>query len=555
MKNKKILIYIGIFLCSLIIISLIGFKLITKDKNDYKTELSIPFEVDYDSDVDLDNDGLSNKEEKKYGTNALNADTDLDGLLDKEEVEIYYTDPLNKDTDGDGLTDYNEIKLRFDPLKQDTNGDGKKDSDEHSNYSFEEKDMIINVSGKGNIADTYTYIDYDTCWSKQEGAINKEYGFSSNGDIDELKVGFKFTEDELKNFNIDLNHVKKYISDNPNMTSSLKNTDPFTFLTGIGVCKVNKEDSSKCEHIAGTVDIEKQIITVTLDNYQDYVYIIGDIKELYYAEVDKGNSKLDKDNKDLILIADSGFDVKKDGFSFKNYCTNFAKYGHCYGMALFADLYYTNNLPLVSKAQRYKEKHLGIKIPFTYHNSYAYDLSDSHFSNHSNLYDYNMKINNFSSKFDEEKMQNNKKYEYTDVQLLNAVYQFHSLQGELEHFSSGGVNITEGLYTITQAWSYNSDYKWDGTVIIDLIAKRLKNKEAPLLFYQTGDGHHAINVTKLYRYNNKNKYRIYIYNNNYPGEEKWLDIEIGKKTCEINSNIFYVLKSPEVVRTLVKDNA
>ena len=72
------------------------------------------------SKIDSDFDGLSDEEENKLGTNIHMADTDGDGLLDKEEVIIYHTNPLVADTDGDGFTDGEEVKNGYNP-----NGDGK----------------------------------------------------------------------------------------------------------------------------------------------------------------------------------------------------------------------------------------------------------------------------------------------------------------------------------------------------------------------------------------------------------------------------------------------
>ncbi len=80
---------------------------------------------------DKDNDGLTDSEEAKLGTDPLNPDTDGDGLLDGEEVNMYHTNPLKRDTDDDGLTDADEIlKYHTDPLKADTDGDGLTDGDE-----------------------------------------------------------------------------------------------------------------------------------------------------------------------------------------------------------------------------------------------------------------------------------------------------------------------------------------------------------------------------------------------------------------------------------------
>lgn len=65
--------------------------------------------------IDSDNDGLTDEQEKKLGTDPHNPDTDGDGLFDGEEVNVYHTDPLNPDTDGDGYKDGVEVKNGFDP--------------------------------------------------------------------------------------------------------------------------------------------------------------------------------------------------------------------------------------------------------------------------------------------------------------------------------------------------------------------------------------------------------------------------------------------------------
>ncbi|MFH1173305.1 MAG: hypothetical protein V1692_02130 [bacterium] len=65
--------------------------------------------------VDTDDDGLSDEEESKLGTDPTSSDTDNDGLFDREELETYKTDPLNADTDGDGYLDGEEVKSGYDP--------------------------------------------------------------------------------------------------------------------------------------------------------------------------------------------------------------------------------------------------------------------------------------------------------------------------------------------------------------------------------------------------------------------------------------------------------
>lgn len=84
-------------------------------------------------DPDDDNDGLTDVDEAVWGTNPFLYDTDGDGLLDGDEVHIYFTSPLAKDSDGDGYDDNIEISASSNPndaqsipggSSGDANGDG-----------------------------------------------------------------------------------------------------------------------------------------------------------------------------------------------------------------------------------------------------------------------------------------------------------------------------------------------------------------------------------------------------------------------------------------------
>lgn len=82
---------------------------------------------------DSDNDGLNDfLELKQWLTNPLNSDTDGDGYSDGQEVENGY-DPLGLDqldSDNDGLGDADEKKLGTDKNNPDTDGDGFSDKEE-----------------------------------------------------------------------------------------------------------------------------------------------------------------------------------------------------------------------------------------------------------------------------------------------------------------------------------------------------------------------------------------------------------------------------------------
>lgn len=86
------------------------------------------------SEIDTDQDGLSDADEFELCTDSLNPDTDGDGLCDglgtlncqRGSERGYLTDPCNEDTDGDGISDSTEIfgVNRSNPLLVDTDGDG-----------------------------------------------------------------------------------------------------------------------------------------------------------------------------------------------------------------------------------------------------------------------------------------------------------------------------------------------------------------------------------------------------------------------------------------------
>lgn len=81
---------------------------------------------------DTDHDGLSDYQEKLYGTDPTKADSDDDGISDYEEIKVYQTDPLNPDTNHNGIKDGDEIKAGKNPR-----GSGQL------------KDLFISYSGNG----------------------------------------------------------------------------------------------------------------------------------------------------------------------------------------------------------------------------------------------------------------------------------------------------------------------------------------------------------------------------------------------------------------------
>ncbi|QTH63458.1 PQQ-binding-like beta-propeller repeat protein [Psychrosphaera ytuae] len=85
--------------------------------------------LNFEPDEDLDQDGLTAIEEYEFGTEPNLADTDGDGLLDGDEVNTHGTSPLLTDTDGDSLSDYDEVMThQTNPTLVDSDSDGLSDS-------------------------------------------------------------------------------------------------------------------------------------------------------------------------------------------------------------------------------------------------------------------------------------------------------------------------------------------------------------------------------------------------------------------------------------------
>ncbi len=133
----------------------------TSSTNGYLTfKAGVHFYFGGNDDADDDGDGLTNAEERKYGTDPNNPDTDGDGLSDGDEVKVYHTDPLKADTDGDGLTDGDEVlKYHTDPTKMDTDGDGLSDGDEVLKYHTDP--LKVDTDGDG-LSDGDEVLKYHT---------------------------------------------------------------------------------------------------------------------------------------------------------------------------------------------------------------------------------------------------------------------------------------------------------------------------------------------------------------------------------------------------------
>jgi hypothetical protein len=730
------------------------------NSDDLSTDLSLDYTIDYDSDEDYDSDGLTNKQEKEYGTDPKLYDTDMDGLDDYYEIFTSKTDPNKEDTDGDGVSDYDEIELGLNPLKTDSKGDGTKDSDRKVSYTVNEEGGIsLEVIGKGNLASTTVNTFENSSFEDVDGLINKVYNFYTDGTITSATVKIPYTLEELEENNIQednltlfyfnedtkeleeiqtrvdkenkviiatLKHFSKYILGDKNTKANDKKTqilmvidnsysmysvsqlkelgvsnftsdgnDPEfkrlsltnnlinmlkdkyyfgissfagkyyniqTFTNKIddatkavnkiknnfdnigtgtnivgaltsGISEFTDTDnnnylilltdgkdttrtlnSKKAEIINNAKAKKTKVCVIGLGDNVDSTILnsiaeqtgcdfynasdasaLSEIYSIIASTINYNLIDIDDDGTiDGTILADSGFIVTRDGFSFKNYGTTLSNGGHCYGMATFAELYYTKNLPMKLDGKTTSQL-------LSKYKSYAYNLKGTYFENYANLYDYKLKSNilkyTFGYKyFDEDKpsnfytVKNNTltlndtvKKEMEDSKVYNIVkekspysaavekknygatfkyYEWAYLDEEAMQTSSlinkSDKELFNAIYTsfikqfATKNYSSATDFTdWlkdkvgtlksktiSAPAFIEVLEERLNTNDAPVIF-STSLGH-AVNAISLIQDNNDAyHYYVGIYDNNYPGEKRYFDLQCTKKNCVLKANDNY----------------
>jgi hypothetical protein len=105
---------------------------------------------------DVDGDGLREAEERAWGSDPMDRDTDGDGLGDFIEVRRVHTDPRRPDTDRDGLGDADEVRVRgTGPLASDTDGDGMLDGQEVERVGTDPRRADSDADGADDGADAF----------------------------------------------------------------------------------------------------------------------------------------------------------------------------------------------------------------------------------------------------------------------------------------------------------------------------------------------------------------------------------------------------------------
>lgn len=275
---------------------------------------------------------------------------------------------------------------------------------------------------------------------------------------------------------------------------------------------------------------------------------------------------------DSTITSDSGFIVTRDGFSFPNFSSLLSEGGNCYGMALFALGYYTNELPAsLSDVDEWGFFFRGIN--WFNKKANGYNLKNTYFYNYSgnkkgqNLYDYNFETEALKIYFtrpdDYRNRIENKIYYINEVyyELLKSlgvsfsIKKYNGSNKEIKEYQNALLNTATNEFKqnttteeqnlllaiyrlfILQIDDERTSFSTNPDKAYKLLEDKL-NSNVPVIL--TVNGNHAINATKILKNNDdSNKFKIEVYDNNYPGEIRYIEATRNKMSTSIEITTWF----------------
>ena len=288
---------------------------------------------------------------------------------------------------------------------------------------------------------------------------------------------------------------------------------------------------------------------------------LDEIYSIVGADINYSLVDTDNDNKtDGMIQANSGFIVTRDGFSFKNFSSNKSEGGHCYGMATFAMLYYKNELPVSLPAKDNSKFYLTYFKTLDF-SSNGYNLSNTYFAKHGSLYDY--KITNkalqlfllrdnrpadYRDRVEDSTWMIKKEY-YDMMQKIGVTFYTEDVKDKNKDFTK-----RQNALLNIDSNPFNTEVVKDESQLLDAIWRLFilqsndkkttfgpepdqafnelynsLNNGTPLVLDIRNKHSHAINAIRLIQdTNDANKYKIEVYDNNYPGETRYIEVTRSK---------------------------
>lgn len=292
------------------------------------------------------------------------------------------------------------------------------------------------------------------------------------------------------------------------------------------------------------------------------------VKDKIFSSIRYNFIDTDKDGEnDKMLLADTGFVLEKDGWSFPNYnvydgILHTFHNGQCYGMASIAQLYYRNKLPLTGESI---SKHLaGGLSGMADVVGLSYDLRNiEHFTEHKPLHDYQLygwngdnsrTVGSFSTtaKYSDDlksklcgpgkcgiidtktckPFTNNEGKKCDSYETLTFDLSMTSDENDKNSVDNYNVLRCINNYFSKQQFGNYDDtanhYPINGTMHMDDLERLCSDLRAGIPMVVSGNGH-AINAIALYRdLKDPFSYSLVVYDNNHPDKELHMTIKLEK---------------------------
>lgn len=409
----------------------------------------------------------------------------------------------------------------------------------------------------GDYANLISFSDNKNDVKDAISLMEKEFNTDLDGTniINALKSGVnEFTDDYDRHYIIlltDGNNTNGNLSYSKNgIIQSARDKNVHICIIGLG----SNIDTNDLNDIA--TETGCKLYSAAKDDSLDEIY------SLVASDINYNLFDIDGDLKtDSILLEDSGFIVTRDGFSFNNFSTKQSSGGNCYGMALFANLYYRKKLP--NNLGYLDNKSWNINSGNAQSNGYDFSNTDLN-NNKINLYDFEWETDLMKAYFSkpsdywgdikDDTLYINQKYynlfekagmnfeivDYNDPEKrFNKYQRVFNLDITNENLKG---SVTETEYEVLQAiWrlyilqftSENISFVADSNKADSTLGTELAYGNPVLLII---NNNHAIIATKLFvDVNDNNKYIIEVYDNNFAGEKRYINMSRTKSKFDITS--------------------
>lgn len=224
--------------------------------------------------------------------------------------------------------------------------------------------------------------------------------------------------------------------------------------------------------------------------------MLDTLSEIIESSINNSTSTTTINEKEYILVADSGFQVARDGFSFKNFGSKDSPTSNSYGFSYLAKQIYLN------KVFAEDGKSDIIKNKLTSNNKDRLIKGNV----------YNIEL---SETYKEALYESNELIDLTDTDNIDDDYQLVQIINQAFKVQTKKFITKINDYVLKHFQGQFYDYDTDLNKMID----ELQSGSPAILTLSSSAGSHSVLATKIYKAVGTDEYIIKVYDSNIPGEE------------------------------------